>query len=556
MTQEADFTGARTDCPECGSSRGFAPKTDGSGYCHSCQVFLQPDGGQAAVPISDFTPSNDSLTGLIPQSDITFGDLTKRRISLETCKAYGYGIAEWKGQKWQVAQYRDEAGRVVLQKLRGADKYFRWLTSGPAADSYKRLFGQDLQKTGDQGSGKFASRVIVTEGELDALAARQAVGNWPVVSLPDGASSARKYLQRSLEFLLTFDEIVLAFDMDSAGQKAVDEVIDLFPAKKVRIAKLSSKDCSDVLLEKGTQVLRDQLWSAPKYTPDWAVQGADILEEIRLGAVEPGFPYPWSGLDEALAGIRPKQLTLLAAGTGSGKSSVCRHLALHCARQGKKVGYVALEESVRESAAGIYGIAMEQHLTLLNEDEMPWDGLQEVQDEIGDQLVFTKAWGSQTVEELLGRLRFLVKGCDANVLFLDHLSIAVSGLGDDNERILLDKLMTELRSFVEETEVALFVVCHLSRTSGQTSAEEGGRVSLSHLRGSHGIAQLSDTIIAVERNQQADDEAERCTSTLRILKNRALGTLGAVTWLKFDTDTHVLNETPKPTPDDIAGDFS
>jgi twinkle protein len=506
--------------------------------------------------MTDFAPENQSLTGLIPQDQITFGDLTKRHVSLETCKQYAYGIAEWQGTKWQVAQYRDETGRVVLQKLRGSDKSFRWLSSGPEADKYKRLFGQDLHKAGDQGSSKFASRIIVTEGELDCLAARQAVGTWAVVSLPDGASSARKYLQRSLEWLMTFDEIVLAFDMDDAGQKAVEEVIDLFPARKVRIAKLSGKDASDVLISKGTKGLRDQLWAAPKYTPDWAVQGEQILDEIRLGAVEPGIPYPWAGLDEALAGIRPKQLTLLAAGTSSGKSSVCRHLALHCAQQGKKVGYVALEESVRESALGIYGIAMKRHLTLLQEEEMPWEDLEGVQKDVGENLVFTKAWGSQDVDELIGRLRFLAKGCDCKVLFLDHLSIAVSGLGDENERLLLDKLMTALRTFVEETGVALFVVSHLSRTPGQKSAEEGGRVSSSHLRGSHGIAQLSDTIIAVERNQQAEDEEERCTSTLRILKNRALGTLGPMAWLKFDPDTHVLNEIPKPAEDNIASDFS
>lgn len=545
MNETAEFIGTRSECPACGSSRGFAKKTDGSGFCHSCNQFLQPDGeAHEVVPVADFLARNDSAPGLIPQEQIQYGDLTARGIRLEICKDYSYGTTKHNGQAAQVAQYRDPSGRVVLQKLRLADKTFRWLSAGNEADRAKTLFGLDQFDASTFKAG-ITSRIIITEGELDALAARQSVGKWPVVSLPDGASSARKYLQKSLEALLKFDEVILAFDMDKSGQKAVEECIDLFPAGTVRIAKLSQKDACEVLQLDGQTSLRDQLWGAPAYSPEWAVQGDAILEQIKLEAVEPGISFPWEGLNVALAGMRPKQLTVLAAGTSSGKSSVCRHLALHAAQQGWKVGYVALEESVRESALGIYGIELRQHLTLTQDEELPWEELKGVQEALGDKFVFTKAWGTQDQNELLGRLRYLVKGCDARVIFLDHLSIAVES-GDD-ERKAVDRLMTALRTFVEETGVAMYVVSHLRRTPGQRAAEEGGQVSSSHLRSSHGIAQLADSIIAVERDQQAEDMNLRMTSCIRVLKNRALGRLGPVAWLKFDPDTHTLSEVPEPT---------
>ena len=89
-------------------------------------------------------------------------------------------------------------------------------------------------------------------------------------------------------------------------------------------------------------------------------------------------------------------------------------------------------------------------------------------------------------------------------IFLDHLSIVVSGMDNDEdggERKAIDKLMTNLRSLVEETGATMFVVSHLKRPE-KKGHEEGGQVSLSQLRGSGAIAQLADMVIGLERNQQ------------------------------------------------------
>ena len=73
--------------------------------------------------------------------------------------------------------------------------------------------------------------------------------------------------------------------------------------------------------------------------------------------------------------------------------------------------------------------------------------------------------------------------------------------------------------------------------------EEGGQVSLSELRGSAAIAQLSDIVIGLERNQQADDEKERNTTTLRVIKNRFCGLTGKAGSLLYDKETGRLKET-------------
>ena len=132
-------------------------------------------------------------------------------------------------------------------------------------------------------------------------------------------------------------------------------------------------------------------------------------------------------------------------------------------------------------------------------------------------------------------------------VFLDHLSILVSGQEDNgDERKSIDILMTKLRSLVEETGIGLLLVSHLRRPSGDRGHEDGREVSLSHLRGSASIAHLSDSVIALERNQQADDDIEANTTTIRVLKNRYTGDTGVACYLHYDGKTGRMTQVDNP----------
>ena len=55
-----------------------------------------------------------------------------------------------------------------------------------------------------------------------------------------------------------------------------------------------------------------------------------------------------------------------------------------------------------------------------------------------------------------------------------------------------------------------------------------------------GIAQLSDMVIGLERDQQNENEEKRNTTTVRILKNRYAGLTGACCYLKYDKITGMM----------------
>jgi len=140
---------------------------------------------------------------------------------------------------------------------------------------------------------------------------------------------------------------------------------------------------------------------------------------------------------------------------------------------------------------------------------------------------------------------------DCKFIILDHLTMIVSAMTTENERRAIDSIMTRLRTLVQEQNIHLMLVSHLSRRASSDSGhEEGAIVSLSQLRGSHGIAQLSDFCFSLERNGQAEEESKRNRTTVRVLKNRFSGETGPCCWLQWHKDSGRLTEISNPKSKD------
>jgi twinkle protein len=528
----SEFVALHEPCP-CGkSSNAYCIREDGSGWCFSCST--NHKSSEAAVEHTEKKPKKKGKGAPLLMGPSK--ELVKRGIKRDTCEKYGYRTVEDEhGETVQVADYCDEHGTVVAQKVRNGAKEFH--IRGDAKQM--RLFGQHLYRTG----GK---RVIVTEGEIDALTVAQALVTWPVVSLPNGASNARKALEQNLEWLNSYDEVVLWFDADDAGRKAVESVIDLFPPGKLRsVTTPGAKDASDLAQEGKWKEIVSATYEAKDVRPDGVVNGADLWDLVSRNTPV-GTPYPWASLDGVLRGLQAGQLVTFTAGSGIGKSAIVREIAYDLAiTQGQKVGYVALEESVGRTARGFMGQWLQRpiHIPGVAATEAELRAAFDATLGTGRFFLF-EHFGSLDSDVLLNRLRFLNKANGVRFLVLDHLSIMISGLDIDDERKNIDKTMTNLRSFTESTGATLLLVSHLRRPSGDRGHEQGAETTLAQLRGSHAIAQLSDVVIGAERNQQHDDSDMRDVTLLRVLKNRVSGETGPTTALRYSRDTGRLTEIP------------
>ena len=458
-----------------------------------------------------------------------YQDLIKRGIREDTARKFGYQIGEHNGKTVQIAPYFDANGSMVAQKIRGADKSFTVLGDISSA----QLFGANLWNSG--------KKIVVTEGEIDCLTVSQVQGNkWPVVSIPNGAQGAKKSIAKNLEYFEKFEEVIFMFDMDEPGKKAAAECVQLFEPGKAKIASLPFKDANECLQKGQPEAIVSAMWNAKVYRPDGILAGEDLWEQVSVDEVNDAIPYPWDELNKLTHGSRRGELVTLTAGSGVGKSAIVREIAHHLIRKGETVGMIMLEENPKRTALGLMGIELNKPLHL-GKDGVTDESLRAAfESTVGSGNVYLyNHFGSSDIDNLLSRIRFLAKGCGCKWIVLDHLSIVVSGLGDGDERRLIDNAMTSLRTLVEETGVGMFLVSHLKRPEGK-SHEEGGRTSLSQLRGSAAIGQLSDMVIGLERDQQGEDPN---VTTLRVLKNRFSGETGEAGYLRYDRDTGRLSET-------------
>ena len=512
-------------CPSCGSRDNLGRYTDGHGYCFGCGHY------ESATGEVQVTTKSVQLPSLVPYKEAQVQGLAARGITEETCSKFGVRVGDINGKRVHLYPYfRDNA--VIACKVRGKDKNFSVIGDGHKLP----LFGQNLWNSG--------KKIIVTEGEIDCLTVSQLQGNkWPTVSVPNGANAARKALSHNLEFLEGFEEVILMFDMDEPGQAAAKECAELFSPGKCKVASLPLKDPNECLLAGRGQEVISAIWNAKPYRPDGIISGQDLWEEVNHEDSVIAASYPWSGVNTITHGLRRGELVTITAGSGIGKSAVVREIAYNLIQQGETVGMLMLEENPKRTALGLMGIALDKPLHLSREGVDEHDLKDAFSNTVGSGRCFLyDHWGSSDIDNLVSRVRYLARGCNCGWIILDHLSIVVSGLGDGDERRLIDNAMTYLRTLVEETGVGLILVSHLKRPEGNKGHEEGATTSLSQLRGSHAIAQLSDMVIGLERNQQ-DQEKSNVTS-VRVLKNRFSGTTGLCCELYYNRDTGRLTEQP------------
>jgi twinkle protein len=100
---------------------------------------------------------------------------------------------------------------------------------------------------------------------------------------------------------------------------------------------------------------------------------------------------------------------------------------------------------------------------------------------------------------------------------------------------------------VQELEITLICVSHLRRPQGNAGHEDGQAVSLSQLRGSGAIAQLSDAVITLERNSMAENEQERHKTKVAVAKNRFNGYTGPACDLQYVKETGRMLEMQEET---------
>ena len=555
---------SRSRCPKCATSGNdtsgdnLAVYEDGGKYCFACKYVEKGSKLNNKIEEEEYVAPPTKVNGM----KFLSGNITaipERRINEDTCRKYGYESLVSKGKRVEIASfYRD--GAKVSQKLRGPNKTFQWrgqTTSVP-------LWGQDLFRA------RGGRMITITEGEIDCMSVSQLLGNkWPVVSLPNGAAGAARAIKDNLEFVSSYDEIILMFDQDEAGQDAVQAVAELLPPGKCKVAKLPYKDANDCLVNGQGKAVVSAIWEAQHYSPDEIVHVSQVIADPNMEKTRV-YPFPFDNLSEFLLGQRSGEITLWASGTGSGKSTIIRELMHHHLMEGRSVGAIMLEESPQETVDDMVSLILNKPVrairakklmnelrTKLGKPTIDIDIIDDLTDEeyaeARKMLETTSLYvydhlGHSALDNLCARMEFMAVSLGVDVIILDHITAAAAGLlntssdfdNSNSERLLIDNIMKQLRCLVSRTGVRIDVVSQLKKT--MKSYEEGDRITLQDLRGSGSLSSVPNVVVALERDRQNPDPLVANTTTVRVLKNRLTGRAGIATCLFFDGGSGRLKE--------------
>lgn len=546
-TTDANLIESKLPCIGCGSSDAFALYDDGHGFCFSegklyspaqCKAAGMDVGmrgtevrGGAAAPAK---PANAELEQFMATAKAT--GLPNRKLTAATCKRWDLLVRRnpHKHHHEMLNVYRDKSGRIVDIKVRTPDKEFYWVVGKQDIG----FFGQHLWPTG----GKY---LTITEGEIDAATFDQVMDKkYPVVSVPGGAAGAEKFIRAHLEWVNSFDKVVLMFDQDDAGQAAVEACAPLLAPGRAHVARLPEKDPNDCLVKGLEEDIRNAFWNAAKFKVGGVVDARTLSIKCKQ-KITVGRPWHWDFMTRFTFGKRPGEVLVTGSGTGMGKSDfVAQDVATTI------TGITEHGEVAKPQAAGLFNYeAIDYRIKLLvagkiasrrfhlpNMPEFGFDAgwTEEERDaalammdgkiwDAGGRLYINEDGFNANWDDIVGRMRYLAKAEEVYEFIIDPIGAIVADMGEDDERKFLDAMMREAASLSQELGATLHFVSHLTRPSFGPSHEEGGHVRLNQFRGSNGIGMFPSFVFGLERNQQAEDDAERRKTTVRVVKDRLSG---------------------------------
>lgn len=528
----------------CGSSDGLAiyEKPDGSkdGYCWACQEFVK---GESEVNLNNRVEKPerkmrpDYLRDIGEIKSLSFTDLKDRGIRASTCEKYGVK-AQHEGDDTIFHYYpiHNKDGSVTAYQVRDcANKEF---TIVGKAEKGFQLFGQVEYPANSK-------LMILCEGQPDTMAAYEMIQdsgkNYRVVGLHAGGI---KSAADNIDYLSSFESVVAFMDQDPAGHKYIEKLVKMLEGGKLRLPSLPDKmDVNEFKSETNDPHNRflNILFGALPYRPEGLVTPKDLFEESRKKA-EHGFNWPWPELTKLTYGYRRAEVYVICSGTGNGKTEMLKEVIFKIIEEeNRQVGIIMLEETPAITNKILAGKkdGIRYHLPDAVYDQKQ---LEESLLYFEGKITYYDHRGFRSWEELLGKMNYMAGVLGIKDIVLDNLTPLTSG--DENEKRMIDKIIEDIDAFKHKHDATVFLVSHLNSPSG-TGHEEGLPVRLHHLYGSGSIKKRADYVIALERNQYAEDEKEKNTVTIRILKDRKFGLSNGKTFkLFYDHNTGKLVSMP------------
>lgn len=380
--------------------------------------------------------------------------------------------------------------------------------------------------------------LIITEGEFDCMALCQ-LGATNCVSLPNGSASVEATFRNNYQFLQKFDRVYIAFDMDEPGNLAASKAMKMLPANKYRRimfpqGEVECKDANDWLINTAAKPddLANLLFTAVRPRCD-RIQHMSDADQSLFDEIDFGVPTQWPSLNRILGGIRKKEVTVISAETGCGKTTFCLNLAAHLAEKKKAVWINSFEMDSKIIYRKLTSVILSKNIRVRKFEDVERQGFY-TWALTHDVYVNPKNTGS-SIQEIRKDFEIACLAFNVEFVILDHLDY-IHSLGDKKTSLEnIDETVRELHSLAMEFDVGIILVAHPRQIQGPVRP-----LSINDLKGSSAIKQYADNILLLTRMDTLDPTQTNQVK-LTVVKNRLLGNQASVN-LKYNPSTDCYSE--------------
>lgn len=462
----------------------------------------------------------------ISVKDLKSNALKARGIDADISEKYGVKV-EYNHDREEVKYYYPEqvAGKSVAYKVRELPKTFY--------NTGEKLKGTKVELWGQNTCSKGGKKLLITEAQDDCLAAHQMLArkypNFPP-SVVANMGTATKRVADNLDFVLSFDEVLLCFDPDDAGNKAVKDLAQLIGSKaKVVDTPL---DVNDMLNAGKAKEFINAFFSAQTYTPDGILSVQDVYEDaIRMP--EWGRRWPWPSLDRLTYGRRDGEGCYIGAAVKAGKTEWLLQMTDHIIEVEKlPVFQFKFEQSGDQTIKSLAGKKAHKNFNKPDGDFTQEELISYVERLKDKVYMFNASYSDVGVTNMWDRMKPVIRHAVLTLgvkdIFIDPITQLTDGLTPSETETELRRFSNEIAGMAKDLGFFYYCFCHLKEPPGNLkSHEEGGRVKVSQFRGSRAMAEKTKLMIGIERNQQAEDDEDKNTSLFRLLLNSGFGRTGS-----------------------------
>lgn len=540
----------------CGTRDGLQvfERDDGTvdGYCFSCNTYVRDPLGKGTLASSIPTEKRLGKTReevereLAEIQEYPIVDLKVRKLRASYLDDFGVkvGVSEQDGKTPSIVYFPYTVDGVITgYKVRLLEEKRMWsIGSIKGCD----LFGwEQAIKTG-------ARRLIITEGEFDAIALKSIIDletkdsykdyKPAVVSLISGASSAKKDIAKLMPKIKKhFKEVVLCFDADDPGRKAVSDVCKMF--SDVVSVTLPCKDANECIME-GTQAKKAAYaavtFRAAKPNNIHLIRGSSLKDKAKQAPVM-GLSWPWQGLTKLTRGIRRGETYYFGAGVKMGKSELVNSIATHMmVAHDLPVFLCKPEESPDKTYQMLVGKVAGK---IFHDPDRTFDyeAFDEAEPLIGDKAIIVDSYQFVGWDNLKSDI---IYACSEGVqdVVIDPITCLTVGMTAAESNEFLINMAAELSAMSKDHKFTAYLFCHLKAPTQGPTHERGGEVLSTQFTGSRAMMRSCNMMIGLEGNKDPDlPETERNIRRLKVLEDRNLGVVGTV-GLYWDSKSGLFNE--------------